>query len=70
MIIIYKDKSEFGLSDKDTTSSILFSVNNETWECKTIPTIIELVEKIEAYGNRDEYVRELEDRIKHLESIL
>lgn len=58
------------IGDPLEPQSITFALDGEKWTCYDIKTLKELVEKFQAYATRDKYVRDLEDRIKHLESIL
>ncbi len=69
--------NEYGTTEKGLImgkgcepTSITFTLDGEEWVCHDIKTLKELVEKFQAYANRDEYVRQLEERIKHLERIL
>lgn len=58
------------IGNQDAPIGITFTLDGEEWICNDIKTVQELVEKFIAYANRDDYVRSLEARIKHLESIL
>jgi len=58
------------MGDPFAPTSITFRLDDEEWVCHDIKTLKELVEKFQAYATRDKYVLDLEDRVKHLESIL
>lgn len=58
------------IGDPSAPTGIKFTLDDEEWVCHDIKTLTELVEKFQAYATRDKYVRDLEDRVKHLESIL
>ncbi len=58
------------IGDSSEPAGIKFTLDDEVWICYDIKTLTELVEKFQAYATRDKYVRDLEDRVKHLESIL
>lgn len=50
--------------------NICFNINGESYECKNIKSLQEIIEKLEAYDNRDEYVRTLEAKLHDAEDLV